>query len=217
MLLPLPPQPYNKNPTEPISAKNNTAQRRCRPIVWSPGLILLPATFRAGLWAICNTPFGAVAKAAIPDHSAILRLSFQFKRACGKQLHAIVHRTAWRFHFSVVDKSIAPYRQCSGCGEVRLPCFRSGALWIRRFGLNRVGIWQGNCSMGIQCNAADSDIDLCRKVPIAALALMACSMQIALPNRTTSQLPAKRGLVQIAYALSHWHTWRNPSFRVAGV
>jgi hypothetical protein len=38
---------------------------------------------------------------------------------------------------------------------------------------------------------ADSDIELC-KVLIAALALMACSMQIALPNRTTFQLPAKR-------------------------
>jgi hypothetical protein len=66
---------------------------------------------------------------------------------------------------------------------------------MRRFGLNRVGIWQGNCFMGIQCSeqfGADSDIDLCRKVLIAALTLMACSMQIALPNRTTFQLPAKR-------------------------
>ena len=115
LLLPLPPQPYNKNPTEPISAKNNTAQRRCRPIVWSPGLILLPATFKAGLWATCNNPFGAVAKAAIPDHSAILGLSFHFKRACGKQLHAIVRRTAWQFNFLVVDKSIVPYRQCCAC------------------------------------------------------------------------------------------------------
>jgi hypothetical protein len=39
---------------------------------------------------------------------------------------------------------------------------------------------------------ADSDIDLYRTVLIAELALMACSMQIALPNRTTFQLPAKR-------------------------
>jgi hypothetical protein len=39
---------------------------------------------------------------------------------------------------------------------------------------------------------ADSDIDLCRKILIAALALMTCSMQIALPNRTTFHLPAKR-------------------------
>jgi hypothetical protein len=39
---------------------------------------------------------------------------------------------------------------------------------------------------------ADSHIELCRKVLIAVLALMACSMQIALPNRTTFQLPAKR-------------------------
>ena len=58
-----------------------------------------------------------------------------------------------------------------------------------------MGIWQGNCFMGIQSSAqfrGDSDIDLYRKVLIAALALMACSMQIALPNRTTFQLPAKR-------------------------
>jgi hypothetical protein len=43
----------------------------------------------------------------------------------------------------------------------------------------------------VQQFRADSDIELC-KVLIAALALMACSMQIALPNRTTFQLPAKR-------------------------
>jgi hypothetical protein len=36
------------------------------------------------------------------------------------------------------------------------------------------------------------DIDLCRKVLIAALALMACSMHIALPNHASFQLPAKR-------------------------
>jgi hypothetical protein len=58
--------------------------------------------------------------------------------------------------FSVSEKSIAPYRQCSGYGDVRLPRCRSGAVWIRRFGLNRVGIWQGNCFMGIQCSAAIS-------------------------------------------------------------
>jgi hypothetical protein len=39
---------------------------------------------------------------------------------------------------------------------------------------------------------ADTDIDLCRKVPIAAFALMKYSMAIALPNRTTFQLPAER-------------------------
>jgi hypothetical protein len=44
----------------------------------------------------------------------------------------------------------------------------------------------------VQQFRADSVIDLCRKVLIAALALIACSMQIALPNRTTFQLPAKR-------------------------
>jgi hypothetical protein len=53
-------------------------------------------------------------------------------------------------------KSLVPYRQCSGRGDVRLPLCRSGAVWIRRFGLNRVGIWQGNCFMGIQCSAAIS-------------------------------------------------------------
>jgi hypothetical protein len=58
--------------------------------------------------------------------------------------------------FSTSDKSIAPYRQCSGRGEVRLPGCRSGAVWIRQFGLNRVGIWQGNCFMGIQYSAAIS-------------------------------------------------------------
>jgi hypothetical protein len=44
----------------------------------------------------------------------------------------------------------------------------------------------------VQQFRADSVIDLCRKALIAALALMACNMQIALPNRTTFQLPAKR-------------------------
>jgi hypothetical protein len=44
----------------------------------------------------------------------------------------------------------------------------------------------------VQQFSADSVIDLCRKVLIAALALIACTMQIALPNRTTFQLPAKR-------------------------
>jgi hypothetical protein len=57
---------------------------------------------------------------------------------------------------SVSDKSLVPYRQCSGCGEVRLPRCRSGAVWIRRFALNRVGIWRGNCFMEFQCSAAIS-------------------------------------------------------------
>jgi hypothetical protein len=61
-----------------------------------------------------------------------------------------------------------------------------------------IALWGFNA---VQQFRADSDIELCRKVLIAALALMACSMQIALPNRTTFQLPAKRGLVQIANAL----------------
>jgi predicted ATPase with chaperone activity len=44
----------------------------------------------------------------------------------------------------------------------------------------------------------DSDIDLCRRVLIAALTLMACSMQFVLPNDTTREA----GLVQIAKLLS---------------
>ena len=58
-----------------------------------------------------------------------------------------------------------------------------------------IALWGFNA---VQQFRADSVIDLCRKVLIVALALIACSMQIALPNRTTFQLPAKRGLVQIA-------------------
>jgi hypothetical protein len=61
-----------------------------------------------------------------------------------------------------------------------------------------IALWRFNA---VQQFRADSDIDLCRKVLIAALALMTCSMQIALPNRTTFQLPAMRGLVQVAEAL----------------
>jgi hypothetical protein len=52
-----------------------------------------------------------------------------------------------------------------------------------------IALWGFNA---VQQFRADSDIDLCRKVLIAALALMTCSMQIALPNRNTFQLPAKR-------------------------
>jgi hypothetical protein len=40
--------------------------------------------------------------------------------------------------------------------DVRSPGCRQGAVWIRRFGLNRVGIWQGNCFMEIHCSAAIS-------------------------------------------------------------
>jgi hypothetical protein len=42
----------------------------------------------------------------------------------------------------------------------------------------------------VQPFGIDSDIQLSRKVLIAALTLMRC-MQIAPPNRTTFQLPAK--------------------------
>jgi hypothetical protein len=57
----------------------------------------------------------------------------------------------------------------------------------RRFGLNPVAIWQGNCLwkfLAVQQFRADPDIGLCRKALIVKLALM---VQIALPNRTTSR------------------------------
>jgi hypothetical protein len=46
--------------------------------------------------------------------------------------------------------------------------------------------------IAVQQFRVGSNIDLCTKVLIAELALMTCSMQIALPNRTTLPLPAKR-------------------------
>jgi hypothetical protein len=52
-----------------------------------------------------------------------------------------------------------------------------------------IALWGFNAGQQFR---ADPDSELCRKVLIAALALMACSMQIALPNRTTFQLPVKR-------------------------
>jgi hypothetical protein len=52
-----------------------------------------------------------------------------------------------------------------------------------------IALWGFNAAQQFR---ADSDIELCRKVLIAVLALMAYSMPIALPNRTTFQLPAKR-------------------------
>jgi hypothetical protein len=48
---------------------------------------------------------------------------------------------------------------------------------------------------------ADSDTDLCRKVPTIEVALMECSMQIALPNRTTFFPTREAGLVQISISL----------------
>jgi hypothetical protein len=52
-----------------------------------------------------------------------------------------------------------------------------------------IALWGFNAAQQFR---ADSDIDLCRNVLTAALVLMTWSMQIALPNRTTFQLPAKR-------------------------
>src|SRR5258708_18103761 len=58
--------------------------------------------------------------------------------------------------FSIDVKSIVPYRQRSAGRVLLLPCRLKGAVWIRRFGLNRVGIWQDNCFKGIHCSAAIS-------------------------------------------------------------
>jgi hypothetical protein len=52
-----------------------------------------------------------------------------------------------------------------------------------------IALWGFNV---VQQFRAGSGNELCGKVLIAELALMAWSMQIALPNRTTFQLPAKR-------------------------
>jgi hypothetical protein len=57
---------------------------------------------------------------------------------------------------SMSDKSLVPYRQRSASRVLLLPCRLKGGVWIRRFGLNRVGIWQGNCFMEIHCSAAIS-------------------------------------------------------------
>ncbi len=65
------------------------------------------------------------------------------------------------------------------------------AIWTKPCGDLAGQLLYGD-STAAQQFRADSDIELCRNVLIAALALMACSMQIALPNRTTFQLPAKR-------------------------
>jgi len=54
----------------------------------------------------------------------------------------------------------------------------------------------------VQQFRADSDIDLCRNVLIAELALVACNMQFALPNRTTIPATREAGLVQIAISLT---------------
>jgi hypothetical protein len=61
-----------------------------------------------------------------------------------------------------------------------------------------IALWGFNAAQQFR---ADSDNDLCRKVLIAALALVARITQIALPNRTTFQLPTKRGLVQSSESL----------------
>ena len=45
--------------------------------------------------------------------------------------------------FSMSDKFLVPYRQRSAGRVLLLPRRLKRAVWIRRFGLNRVGIWQG--------------------------------------------------------------------------
>ena len=57
---------------------------------------------------------------------------------------------------SVDDKSLVPYRQCSADRVPLIPCCGCGAVWIRRFVLNRVGIWQDNCFKEFHCSAAIS-------------------------------------------------------------
>ena len=52
-----------------------------------------------------------------------------------------------------------------------------------------IALWGFNAVQQFRAGTAS---ELCRKVLIAVLALTVCSMQIALPNRTTFQLPAKR-------------------------
>jgi hypothetical protein len=78
-------------------------------------------------------------------------------------------------------------------------------VWIRRFGLNRAGngraiaLWR---FIAVQHLRADADIDLCRKVLIAEMALMEYSMQLALPDRITFPATREARLVQIAESLS---------------
>ena len=74
------------------------------------------------------------------------------------------------------------------------------AIWTKLCGAlaEQLLLWGFN---SVQQFRADSHIDLCSEALIAVLALKACSMQIALPNRTTFRPPAKRGLVQIAEVL----------------
>jgi hypothetical protein len=68
--------------------------------------------------------------------------------------------------------------------------------------LNPVGIWQGNCFMGIHCSAAihglSFDTDSFESV-LTAVAVM-CTFAIVLPNRTTPPATREAGLVQIANA-----------------
>jgi hypothetical protein len=82
----------------------------------------------------------------------------------------------------------------------RIPACRCGAVWIRRFGLNRVGIWQDNCFKGIHCSAAiGAGFD--KEFAAAAMRAAGCSMQLVLPNRTPLPATREAGLVQIAIAL----------------
>src|SRR6202041_956659 len=57
---------------------------------------------------------------------------------------------------SIRDNMGGPYRRVSADSVPLIPCCRCGALWIRRFVLNRVGIWQDNCFKEIHCSAAIS-------------------------------------------------------------
>ena len=62
-----------------------------------------------------------------------------------------------------------------------------------------IALWGFNAVQQFRAGTAS---ELCRKVLIAVLALTVCSMQIALPNRTTFPATREAGLLQISSAVS---------------
>ncbi len=113
----------------------------------------------------------------------------------------IVGNSELRFFMSVVDKSLVPYRQCSADRVPLIPCRRSGAVWIRRFGPNRVGIWQDNCFKEFHCSAAIS-CRLRQRICDCGVERGGGCMQFVLPNRTPLPATREAGLVQIAKSLT---------------
>ncbi len=63
-------------------------------------------------------------------------------------------------------------------------------MWVRRFALNRAGIWQDNCFMGIQCVSISHDLDSFGSVLIAAAAVFTSQLSCQMVIRF--DLPAKR-------------------------